>query len=121
MKKRWKNKKFRPKVTKAEMRFFFTGLKNAGILFQTQKIVQGASGKHYRVDGLVAPNIIVEIDGESHNDSKQKVKDLERDRDLCKAGFTVIRFRNWEVYKQLGKCVEAVRNLCLFSHPKLAR
>lgn len=106
----WKIKKFARKVTKAEIRFF-TGLKNANIPFQTQKIIEGASGRHYLVDGLVGHNIIVEIDGASHDNPKQNVKDIQRDRDLTQAGFTVIRFRNWEVYERLGKCVQAVKVL----------
>jgi len=107
----WRIKKFAPKVTKAEVRFFFTGLKNASIPFQTQMILQGASGHHYRVDGLVAPNIIIEIDGASHDDYKQQLMDAKRDEDLRENGYVVIRFRNWEVYKKLNSCVATVKTL----------
>ena len=107
----WKLKRFMPKATKAEMRFFFKGLKQAGIPFQTQKIVQGVSGRNYRVDGLVAPNIIIEIKGASHLNERQRLKDELREEDLRKNGYIIISFWNSEVYKNLGSCVQTVKRL----------
>lgn len=107
----WKIRRFAPVVTEPERIFFHKGLKNAGVPFKTQQLLRGASGRRYRVDGLVTPNIVVEIDGESHDHWKQKLKDEARDKDLREVGYLVIRFKNWEVRKQLGKCVAAVKRL----------
>lgn len=107
-----KKKKFTPRVTPAEKRFFHEGLKKAHIPFERQKYIKGASGKTYLVDGVVASNIVTSIDGNVHQNPTQAMKDMQRDEDLRKAGWLVIRFENWEIYKQLGKCVGAVKELC---------
>lgn len=100
-----------PKVTKAQRRFFFKGLAGAHIPFDMEQTVKGASGRSYRVDGVVQPKIVVEIDGGVHSFPRKQTADFKRDRDLREAGWTVIRFPNWEVREQLGSCVAAVKNL----------
>lgn len=87
------------------MRFFFEGLAKAKVAFKTQILIQGKSGKRYLADGVVTPNINVEIDGASHRDPKQKVKDQQRDQDICANNWVVIRFSNWEVWNKLAACV----------------
>ena len=111
MTKAWKIKKFAPRVTKAEFHFFFSknGLKSARIPFKTDLLIQGKSGRWYQADGLVTPNINVEIDGETHDDFCQQLKDEERDKDLRAAGFVIFRFKNREVWKNLASCVQVVK------------
>ena len=46
-------------------------------------------------------NLIVELDGGYHDSSDQKGKDLERTKELMKAGYFVLRFNNNEVYKPI--------------------
>ena len=52
--------------------------------------------------------IIVECDGhEFHQKSKQQVeKDNQRERDLKKLGYEVVRFSGSEIFKDAEKCVE---------------
>lgn len=109
----WKIKKFAPKVTKAELHFFFSryGLKSTGIRFITQEPAKGKSGRYYRVDGWVAPNILIEIDGATHDDPRQQEKDELRDQDLEAAGFIIVRFKNREVWRHLAACVRTVKKL----------
>lgn len=57
------------------------------------------------------PMIVTPIDGAVHDLAEKRWKDLQRDRDLTVAGHTVIRFRNWEIYNQLGQCVAAIKQL----------
>src|SRR5688572_7271048 len=41
--------------------------------------------------------LIIEVDGFYHDTPEQIEKDRVRDEKLCKAGFTILRFKNWEV------------------------
>ena len=67
---------------------------------------------NYRVDFELINNkdkkIIVECDGhEFHQKSKQQVeKDNQRERDLKKLGYEVVRFSGSEIFKDAEKCVE---------------
>lgn len=104
----------RPKhrtITRAERRFFHKGLAPEKIPFEQQKRVKGASGKSYRVDGLVAKMLVTEIDGGVHETPEQHMRDLAKDKDLRAAGLTVIRFPNHEVYGNLAGCVHTVKTL----------
>ena len=67
---------------------------------------------NYRVDFELVNHkdkkIIVECDGhEFHQKSKQQVeKDNQRERDLKKLGYEVVRFSGSEIFKDAEKCVE---------------
>ena len=67
---------------------------------------------NYRVDFELINHkdkkIIVECDGhEFHQKSKQQVeKDNQRERDLKKLGYEVVRFSGSEIFKDAEKCVE---------------
>ena len=68
--------------------------------------------ENYRVDFELINHkdkkIIVECDGhEFHQKSKQQVeKDNQRERDLKKLGYEVVRFSGSEIFKDVEKCVE---------------
>jgi very-short-patch-repair endonuclease len=60
--------------------------------------------------------LIVEIDGDHH--SEQPVRDAKRDEWLKKQGFTVLRFWNSEVLKEIEAVKEKIlRVLDACSHP----
>ena len=67
---------------------------------------------NYRVDFELINHkdkkIIVECDGhEFHQKSKQQVeKDNQRERDLKKLGYEVVRFSGSEIFKDAEKCVK---------------
>ena len=67
---------------------------------------------NYRVDFELINHkdkkIIVECDGhEFHQKSKQQIeKDNQRERDLKKLGYEVVRFSGSEIFKDAEKCVE---------------
>ena len=53
--------------------------------------------------------LIIEIDGDSHTDPDQAAYDLERTSWLEACGFTVIRFQNDQVQKNLEAVLENIR------------
>ncbi len=53
--------------------------------------------------------VIIEVDGGQHVES---VDDVERDAFLTKSGFTVLRFWNNEVLKNLDGVLEVIRKAC---------
>jgi very-short-patch-repair endonuclease len=54
--------------------------------------------------------LIIEIDGDSHADPDQASYDLERTAWLQAGGYTVIRFPNNEVEKDVGNVLEIIQN-----------
>jgi very-short-patch-repair endonuclease len=64
------------------------------------------------VADFVIGNIVIEVDGSSHNSKKQK--DALRDSNMRKSGYQVIRLEtdeltDWELWDKLGFLVEANR------------
>lgn len=60
----------RNKISKAENHLKVI-LKKLDISFEAQKLVC-CSNRHYRVDFLIEPNTVVEVDGACHNSSDSK-------------------------------------------------
>ncbi len=57
--------------------------------------------------------LILEVDGEIHETEENKNKDKRRERKLRAIGFTILRFKNWEVlyspndvYREIKEWVE---------------
>ena len=48
-----------------------------------------------------AENLIVELDGEVHNDAMRSVRDFERDERLKALGNRIIRFENKQMFKDM--------------------
>ena len=69
----------------------------------------------YRVDFLVTPHVVVEIDGEGPvaASSDQVVRDRRRDRYLVAQGYAVLRFAGAEVWANPWRCAEEVRDYLL--------
>ena len=69
----------------------------------------------YRVDFLVLPRIVVEIDGEGplRASSDQVVRERRRDRYLVAQGYAVLRFAGDEVHANPWRCAAEVRDYLL--------
>lgn len=102
------NKKLRPYArenrntsTNAEIRIWCELLRDGqanGYRFLRQRPVL-----HYIADFMCKElNLIIEIDGITHDSKDAFEKDEKRQRDLKEAGFTVLRFSDWEVKNDIG-------------------
>jgi Protein of unknown function (DUF559) len=69
----------------------------------------------YRVDFLIVPRVVVEIDGEGpvRASSDQVVRERRRDRYLVAQGYAVLRFAGDEVWANPWRCAGEVRNYLL--------
>lgn len=54
--------------------------------------------------------LIIELDGGQH--ARAREKDLERDKKLSEAGYSVLRFWNNEVLENLSGILEVIRRNC---------
>ena len=66
--------------------------------FEFQKIIY-TDNKHFFIADFYIPskNLIIEVDGEYHNDAKQQDKDIWRTKILKSLGYRVIRFKNKQI------------------------
>ena len=55
--------------------------------------------------------LIIEVDGITHEDPKQIVKDQERDNRLRSVGFTVVRYSSWEVFNRIDWVYQDLRRV----------
>lgn len=78
--------------------------------------------RQHRIEPYVADfaceplRLILELDGGVHEDDEQALKDLYRQQDLERLGWSVLRFPNADVMGDLPGVLEAIRQ-----HVKLAR
>ena len=74
---------------------FLTGKIN----FEFQKIIYTDNKKHFFIADFYIPskNLIIELDGEYHDDAKQQNKDIWRTKVLKSLGYKVIRFKNKQI------------------------
>jgi very-short-patch-repair endonuclease len=52
--------------------------------------------------------LVIELDGEIHADQKVRMRDIERQKYLEENGYTVLRFTNDEIYKELPRVLEEI-------------
>lgn len=66
--------------------------------FEFQKIIY-TDNKHFFIADFYIPskNLIIELDGEYHDDIKQQNKDIWRTKLLNSLGYKVIRFKNKQI------------------------
>jgi very-short-patch-repair endonuclease len=77
-----------------------------GYQFYRQKIIN-----NYVVDFYCpSAKMIIEVDGSQHSEARQRRKDKERDAELSKLGFEVIRFWSWVVMKNIDEVVDEIWN-----------
>ena len=66
--------------------------------------------------------LVIEIDGSVHNKDEIKENDINRQKELESLGYTVIRFTNIEIHKQvetvLNKISELLNNIIKTKTPK---
>ncbi|MAO65891.1 MAG: hypothetical protein CL666_12930 [Balneola sp.] len=90
----------RKRMTKAEAALWKYGLrkkKRRGYTFNRQRPVFG-----FVVDFMCKQlNLIIEVDGSSHDHPRAQKKDRERQGKLEDAGFTILRFTNQDVLKNM--------------------
>ena len=67
--------------------------------FEFQKIIYTDNKKHFFIADFYIPskNLIIELDGEYHEDAKQQNKDIWRTKVLKSLGYRVIRFKNKQI------------------------
>ncbi len=85
----------RRSMTKAEKKLWQMIWRKSihGFLFNRQRPVL-----HYIADFMcMRLKLIIEVDGGYHDNPDQMVRDAKRDSDLKEIGFTILRFKNWEV------------------------
>jgi leucyl-tRNA synthetase len=67
--------------------------------------------KGYIVDfALLEINLVIEIDGDYHDEKQQKLYDEGRSNFLNELGFSLIRFSNDEVINELEKVIEKIKD-----------
>lgn len=52
--------------------------------------------------------LIIEIDGEIHNDPAVQKIDVQREKDLKSLGYNIVRFSNEEIYKDPEKALKEI-------------
>lgn len=85
------------------------------------------SGWHFRRQAPEPPYIldfvcraamlVVEVDGAHHSDAAQSAHDEERDAELARRGFTVLRFWASDVERELDNLVQTILNALDQSNP----
>ena len=89
--------RLRRAMTDAERRLWTALRKEMPEVAGTHFRRQVAIGRYIADFVCLGRRLIVELDGEIHDDGKQKRRDVERDAYLRQQGFRVLRFRNREV------------------------
>ena len=91
------------------LKTFLTGK----IDFEFQKIIY-TDNRHFFIADFYIPskNLIIELDGEYHNDAKQQDKDIWRTKLLNSLGYRVIRFKNKQITesKDLSWILNIIKN-----------
>jgi very-short-patch-repair endonuclease len=79
--------------------------------------------RQHAVEGFIADfvcielRLIVEVDGEVHNQAEQQAYDVERQALLEARGFRVLRFTNAEVLQSLEAVVEVIAKMSQSERP----
>lgn len=100
----------RQEMTEAEKMLwkFLRAGKLSGIKFKRQHSIG-----NYIVDFYCArKKLIIEVDGEIHNDATQKEKDILRDENLKEMNFVVLRFTNSEVLNEIESVLNTIESYC---------
>ncbi|SCY06236.1 Very-short-patch-repair endonuclease [Nonlabens sp. Hel1_33_55] len=79
-----------------------------GLKFRRQHSI-----KNYIVDFYCALHkLVIELDGQVHEEPVHKEKDQKRDQDLTELGFTVLRYENKYVFEELPHVLRDIKNHC---------
>ena len=97
-------KALRKNMTKEERHLWYDYLQSKDVRFIRQKIIG-----NYIVDFYCAKaKLIIELDGSQHYEPDYQEKDALRDAELNSLGFTVMRFSNDEVMREIEAVVEQI-------------
>ena len=100
-------KELRNNPTKAETKLW-QGLKKSQL--EGRKFRRQHSIENFIVDFYCpSEKLIVEVDGEVHNNFINNEYDFKRTEQLNKLGYKVIRFTNEDIFKSLGLVLEAIK------------
>ncbi|MBW1298512.1 endonuclease domain-containing protein [Aquimarina litoralis] len=78
--------------------------------FEGKKFRRQHSINNYIVDFYCAEEkLIIELDGEVHNNPTAEERDTKRDKDLSELGFSVIRFENKMVFDYLPSVLQEIK------------
>lgn len=100
-------KELRNNATKAETKLW-QALRRSQL--ENRKFRRQQSIDNYIVDFYCpSEKLIVEVDGEIHNNSVNSDYDYKRTKELVQLGLKVIRFRNDEVLNNLDLTLEAIK------------
>ena len=103
-------KELRGSLTNAEA-YFWNQIKTKKL--HNLKFRRQHSIKNYIVDYYCAQyQLIIELDGDYHNDPEQHDKDLRRDEELENMGFTVLRYENRYVFEELEHVLNDIKKHC---------
>jgi very-short-patch-repair endonuclease len=101
-------KELRQKLTPSEA-FLWTHLKSRQL--NNKRFTKQHSIQNYIVDFYCASEkLIIELDGEVHNNPIAQAYDLNRTRELEKLGYTVIRFENKMVFDNLPSVLKEIKD-----------
>ena len=91
----------RKNMTKSEAclwKYVLMGRQMKGYQFRRQRPIS-----NYIADFVCLPlKLIVEVDGFTHENQEALHRDITRDDELKKLGFTTLRFSSWEVLNQIA-------------------
>lgn len=67
----------------------------------------------FHVDFALPDNkLAIELEGHEYHSTKEQLEyDANRERELQKMGWCIIRFRGGEIYKRLNKCIEDIKQI----------
>ena len=103
-------KSLRKNLTPAEA-FLWNELKTKkfhGLKFRRQHSI-----KNYIVDFYCAEHqLIIELDGDYHDEPNQFEKDELRDKDLTNLGFTDLRYENQYIFSELEHVLDDIKKHC---------
>lgn len=70
---------------------------------------EGIQGAGWRIDlALVPLKLAIEVDGDSHNNPRARKNDQKKDRALELRGWTVLRFQNREILRDLSSVLRRI-------------
>ena len=94
---------------------FSAAAQSAGIHFDEEKQVS-----RYRVDFIDhGRKLVIELDGhEGHKSKEDRTYDAQRDRQLHRDGYTVLRFTGTEIWHSVERCIEEVKQTLALWEPQ---
>jgi very-short-patch-repair endonuclease len=100
------SRKLRRDQTSAEQRLW-SAIRNRQ-LGQLKFVRQMAVGPYFADFACRQKRLVIELDGATHSTDEELARDARRAAFLLSAGYTIVRFRNTDVYEALDMVCEAI-------------